>query len=151
MGRHGHTIGGKRTKEWRAWNAMIRRCKYPSMQRFNRYGGIGITVCEKWLAFENFLKDVGFAPSENHSIGRIDNKLNYEPNNVRWETPHEQSRNKSSTRLLTLNGVTMPLCDWANKTGLSRTTITQRIDAYGWTVERALTTKKRGFNGAVVL
>lgn len=144
MGRHGHTIGGNRTKEWKAWNAMIRRCKYPSMQRYNRYGGIGITVCERWQKFENFLHDMGDAPSEHHSLGRIDNTDGYKPGNMRWETQHEQSRNKSSTRMLTLGDQTMPLCDWAAKTGLSRTTITQRIDAYGWTVERALTTKKRG-------
>ena len=123
---------------------MIRRCKYPSMQRYARYGGIGITVCDHWNVFENFLEDMGFAPSKQHSLGRIDNSKGYELGNVRWETLHEQSRNKSSTRMLIFDGKTMPLCDWARETGLSRTTITQRIDSYGWTVERALTTPKRG-------
>jgi len=145
MGRHGHTTGGQRTKEWRTWNAMIRRCKYPSMQRFYRYGGIGVTFCERWNSFEKFLEDVGFSPSENHSLGRIDNKKGYEPSNVRWETPKQQSRNKSTTRFITLNGIKKPLCDWSEITGLSRTTITQRIDAYGWSIEKALTTPKRKF------
>jgi hypothetical protein len=114
------------------------------MQRYARYGGIGITVCDHWNVFENFLQDMGFAPSKQHSLGRIDNSKGYELGNVKWETLHEQSRNKSSTRMLIFDGKTMPLCDWACETGLSRTTITQRIDSYGWTVERALTTPKRG-------
>lgn len=142
MKTHGHTANGKRTKEWRTWNAMWRRCKYPSMERFYRYGGIGITVCERWKSFQQFLSDVGFAPSEKHTLGRIDNKVGYTPENVKWETPHEQSRNKTTTRKITFNGKTMPLCDWAIETGLSRTTITQRIDAYGWSVEKALSTPK---------
>lgn len=143
MSKHGHTKNGQRSKEWRAWNAMIRRCKYPSMQRYNRYGGIGIKVCDRWADFLNFLQDVGNAPSESHSLGRIDNKIGYEPGNVKWETTKEQSRNKSTTRYITFNNQTLALCDWSEKTGIPTTTITQRIDYYKWDIEKALTTPVR--------
>ena len=141
--KHGHCRTNKRTKEWYAWHSMIRRCKYPSMDRYHRYGGRGISVCERWKDFSNFLQDVGFAPSEKHSLGRIDNEGNYEPGNVQWETPEQQHRNTSGNRNITFNGETLTLVEWSEKTGLKRTTITQRIDAYGWSIEKALTTPKR--------
>lgn len=140
--RHGHCAERGRSREWRCWNAMIRRCKYASMDRYPRYGGRGITVCDRWLSFENFLADMGNAPSEKHTIGRMDNDLNYEPGNVQWELMIDQQQNTSRTRHLSFQGRTQSLQSWANETGLSRTTITQRIDQYGWSVDRALSTPK---------
>lgn len=137
---HGHTAGYSRTKEWRAWNAMIRRCKYNSMDRFDRYGGRGITVCDRWLDFGNFLHDVGRAPSKDHSLGRIDNDRCYEPGNVRWETNFEQHRNTSRNRYIEYNGERMIVSDWAKKLGLKRTTLEERLKR-GWSVEKAFTTK----------
>jgi hypothetical protein len=138
--RHGHCKVNARTKEWGAWNAMHRRCKYPSMDRYEKYGGRGITICERWNNFLNFLEDVGYAPSKTHSLGRIDNDGNYEPSNVRWETVQQQHRNTSGNRKITFNEKTLTLCEWAELTGIKRTTITQRLDAYGWSVEATLTT-----------
>lgn len=140
MYRHGHACNGKRTKEWRAWNAMIRRCRYPSMDDYERYGGRGITVCQRWQdSFESFLEDVGPAPSEQHSIDRVDNDGNYESDNVRWATKSEQIKNSRKARLITWQGRTMNLCDWSEETGIKRTTIQMRIDHYGWSVHDALT------------
>ena len=72
------------------------------MDDYERYGGRGITVCERWQTFENFLKDVGSAPSEKHSIDRINSDGNYEPGNVRWATNSEQIRNSRAHKEYTI-------------------------------------------------
>ena len=139
--KHGQAGEGKRTKEWRAWNGMIRRVKYPSMNCYPRYGGRGIEVCQEWLtSFETFFEDVGLAPSPELTLDRIDNNGNYEPDNVRWTTMSEQVKNSSHARMLTCGDRTMNLCDWVEETGIKRTTIQMRLDKYGWSVEKALTT-----------
>ena len=137
---HGHTMDGKRSKEWRAWRGMIARCKYPSIERYPHYGGRGITVCGQWLdSFENFLADIGIAPSPDHSLNRIDNDGNYEPGNVNWVTNSEQIKNSSKVRLITFQGRTMNLSDWSLETGINRQTIQMRLDKYGWSIPDALT------------
>jgi hypothetical protein len=93
--RHGKTG----SKEYRAWLAMRERCSCPRYQSYDRYGGRGIMVCERWQAsFEDFFLDVGPAPSPQHSLGRIDNDGNYEPKNVAWQTATEQARNRARPR-----------------------------------------------------
>lgn len=78
------------------WRGMIRRCHDPRTSAFDGYGGRGIRVCDRWRhSFETFLSDVGPRPSPKHSIDRFpDNDGNYEPGNVRWATPKEQSNNR---------------------------------------------------------
>ena len=78
---------------------MRERCSCPRYQGYDRYGGRGIKVCERWQeSFEAFLEDVGLAPSPQHSLGRIDNDGNYEPGNVTWQTVAEQSKNRAKPR-----------------------------------------------------
>ena len=92
--KHGHA-GNRWTKEYAAWASMKARCHNPRSQGYARYGGRGITVCDRWReSFEAFLSDVGLAPSSKHSIDRIDNDGNYEPGNVRWATGTVQQFNK---------------------------------------------------------
>jgi hypothetical protein len=74
---------------------MISRCTNPKVDRFDSYGGRGITVCDRWrTSFTNFYDDLGPRPSPQHSLDRIDVNGNYEPGNVRWATPLEQAQNK---------------------------------------------------------
>ena len=87
-----HGVGAV-TREYRTWLTMNQRCRNPNATGFSHYGGRGITICERWADFRNFLADMGPRP-EGTSLDRIDNDGNYEPGNCRWATRHEQNLNK---------------------------------------------------------
>lgn len=133
--------GVRETVEYRAWKSMKGRCTNPTLKAFPQYGGRGITVHAEWMtSFSAFLSDVGNRPSAEHSLDRYpNNDGNYEPGNVRWATKSEQARNRRSTCILTHDGKSLPLVEWAAITGLARDTITARLKR-GWGVSDALTT-----------
>lgn len=92
---HGHSRDGKLTTEYNSWRAMIARCTNPNNNRFYRYGGRGIKVCDRWLhSFENFLADMGNKPTPRHTVERKNNSGNYEPSNCVWATYLEQRHNR---------------------------------------------------------
>jgi hypothetical protein len=92
--RHGHhRSGGRRTPTYNSWDNMIQRCTNPKRREYEYYGGRGVTVCERWRAFENFLADMGERPQE-LTLDRIDTNGNYEPGNCRWATVGEQLANR---------------------------------------------------------
>lgn len=134
------THGLSKTTEYRTWNAMLQRCQNPKNTAFNRYGGRGIIVCDRWQLFENFYADMGPRPSPKHSIDRINNDGDYEPDNCRWATPHEQARNKRGNYLVEWRGEIKCLTEWSEVVGLTCDTIKRRLDS-GWSVERVMTTK----------
>jgi hypothetical protein len=115
------------------------RCRRASCAAYQNYGGRGITVCDRWRSFENFLDDMKEKPSLRHSIERIDNDKSYEPDNCRWATRVEQDLNKRTNRLLTWQGKTQPACAWELELGISKTVLRNRLSK-GWTVEMALST-----------
>lgn len=141
--RHGHAgRGDRRSPTWVSWRSMKQRCNVPGANGYARYGGRGITVCERWNAsFAAFLEDMGERP-RGTTLDRIDNSKGYEPGNCRWTTVKEQQRNQRGNRLLTYRGETKCLTAWAETVGAANgigySALNHRINR-GWAVERALT------------
>lgn len=91
---HGAARTGDEFPEYWIWNAMRGRCGNPKNKGYPGYGGRGITVCERWSKFENFIADMGRRPSPDLSLERKDNNGNYEPGNCIWADWFVQARNK---------------------------------------------------------
>lgn len=133
------THGKYDTPVYRTWLAMKGRCLRSTHTAYPDYGGRGIGICDRWKeSFENFHADMGDPPGPGYSIERNDVNGNYEPGNCKWATVREQRRNTRSTVRLTYNGVTKSLAEWAEETGLHRTTIATRLRKLKWSVARAL-------------
>ena len=142
--KHGHRTEAKMSETYHSWNNMIQRCTNPKNEFYYNYGGRGITVCKRWLNFENFLKDMDEVPKK-HQIDRINNNGNYCKDNCKWSTRTEQGRNKRNNRLETYNGKTQCLIEWVEEFGISYSVLWDRLYKLGWSIKKALTTpvKKR--------
>lgn len=119
---------------------MLQRCKNVKHPEHKNYGARGITVCDSWRLYRNFIADMGRRPSAKHSLDRVDNNGNYEPSNCRWTDSKTQNRNKRSNTVLELNGERKLMCDWAALTGLRMSLICNRLNKLGWSVVKTLTT-----------
>lgn len=139
----GRTHGdSKRTKEYYSWLAMKRRCLIKNDKRYHDYGGRGIKICEQWAYnYPKFLQDMGRAPSKHHSIERINNDGNYEPNNCKWSTRKEQQNNMRSNVIIEYNGETKTLAMWCDYLKLRYGTISTRLKR-GWSIVDAFNPKK---------
>ena len=138
---HGETIGGKLSDTYVAWAAMKQRCNDINFEQYSDYGGRGITICDEWYDFSKFKSDMGDKPA-GKSLDRRDNNLGYFKENCKWSTREEQGANKRNNVLLTFNGVTQTMSQWAKELGIKYSTLQARVNTYGWTTERALTTKE---------
>jgi hypothetical protein len=137
------THGRSKTPEHGIWLGIKRRCLDPTNPAYDRYGGRGITICERWLQFENFYADMGPRPEPSLSIDRVKNDLGYSPDNCIWATRKEQANNTRRNVILTHNGQTMTASQWVPVVGISSSTITQRKRVLDWTDERTLTQPER--------
>lgn len=130
------------TFEYLCWLGMKARVKNADGEH-GTYVEKGIIVCDRWNnSFENFLSDIGEAPTKKHTVDRINNKGNYEPGNCRWATRSEQNRNLDSNRIITFNGKTMCVAAWAELLGVHQNLLYNRLSA-GWSNEKTLSTPKR--------
>lgn len=130
--KHGEKGDNKPTPEYRSWRAMRARCSNPKLKEYPHYGGRGITVCERWQSYENFLADMGRRPSLHHTIDRIDVHQGYFKENCRWSTAKEQQNNRSNNVLIMINGTTKTMSEWAQRYNIKKSTINKRIKR-GWT------------------
>jgi hypothetical protein len=140
---HHSTHRMTKSGEYKSWQGMKTRCMSPTDPGYPNYGGRGISVCEEWRdSFEQFLSDMGPKPTPQHTLDRINNAGNYEPGNCRWASPRTQGRNRRSNHLLTHNGQTKPLVEWAEAAGITQRSLWMRL-LKGWPVERAVTMPKQ--------
>ena len=86
------------TPEYNSWRGMVQRCTNPKHMHYHLYGGRGITICDRWRLFTNFLQDMGDKPSPRLSIERVDNEKGYSPSNCMWATNNAQTRNSRIQR-----------------------------------------------------
>lgn len=131
--------GYARTPVYRVWSAMKGRCENPSDTGYKNYGGRGIKVCTRWQSFENFLADMG-EPPPGYTIDRRDNNGDYAPGNCRWATQKQQMRNTRRNILITYNGETRTLAEWAERMHMDISALHWRLREARWTIARALTT-----------
>lgn len=143
----GYKHGGFGTPEWRVWADMLRRCNDPRVAGYPNYGGRGIKVCARWLAFENFRADMGVR-AFGMTIERKDVNGNYEPGNCGWIPAAEQVNNTRRTKRVDLNGESLCLKVACVRLGVSYSRTLDRINKLGWTFERAIAEPKK-VNGAL--
>lgn len=134
--------GLSHTKVHQTWIKLRQRCNNPTDPKYPDYGGRGITVCERWNnSFDAFYEDMGDPPSPQASIHRKDNDGPYSPENCQWATRREQANNTRASKMITFQGRTMTIAQWATAQGISTGTLWARLKS-GWSIEHALTEPK---------
>jgi hypothetical protein len=127
-------------KTWNSWRGMKERCSNPNFIHYHKYGGRGIKFCDRWSDFKHFLADMGLCPV-GCSLDRFPNKNgNYEPGNCRWATYEEQANNTQYNVVLTHDGKTMTLAEWARHLNLNYWTVQARYKRH-YPVEKILSEK----------
>lgn len=134
--KHGHVRQEHKAREWKIWTGMRKRCENPRYKGFMDYGGRGITICDRWKDYRNFIEDMGPCPP-GFTLERKDNEQGYSKENCKWATPKEQARNRRNTHLIEINGTSKPVATWAEESGLNRGTIIRRAGK-GWPQDRIL-------------
>jgi hypothetical protein len=132
------------TSTYAIWDSMHQRCSNPKRKDFSKYGGRGISVCTEWDKFDDFLADMGERP-KGLSLDRIDNDLGYSKSNCRWATAIQQGRNQRTNHMITFNGETRCIAEWAEFIGVNKNTLYARLTTYQWPVEKAMT-KEIGYS-----
>ena len=137
--KHGHNRRNEKSITYRSWDKMMQRCYNQSAHEYRFYGAKGISVCDKWHDFANFLSDMGERPSARYSIDRIDPSGNYSADNCRWATAKTQANNTTRNIYYTYNGERKSIAELADIAGIKYDTMFYRLQKYGWTLEHAMT------------
>jgi len=122
---------------YKSWSSMKSRCSNPNNVEYHRYGGRGISVCERWNSFENFVRDMGDRP-RGCSIDRIDCNGNYEPGNCKWSTDKEQASNRRTSKRLTIKGVCKTVAEWSRMPNAASDKVIYKRIYLGWSDEEAV-------------
>lgn len=130
--------GLKNSPHYNAWKNMLDRCYNEKCKAYKNYGGRGIKVHQPWHDIRNFVADLPSGYKPGVQLDRIDNDGDYEPGNIRWATPKQNSANRRSTTKLTFKGETKSQREWARQLGIDERLINSRILNLGWSVDRAL-------------
>lgn len=123
---HGHNRCSKRSNAYTSWANMKTRCLNPNFSQRKDYAGRGITVCERWMVFSNFLEDMGDRPN-GLTLERIDNNKGYFKENCCWATRKTQNNNSRHVKWVRINGVEMSREDASRILGVHRDTLRNRI------------------------
>lgn len=121
------------------WSSMMHRCYSPNSKVFGRYGGRGISVCERWHDVRLFIADNDAKALPGLTIDRRDNDGPYSPENTRWIERREQNLNYSRNVHLEFEGKRQTLREWADERGIGLGTLWHRVRVLSWPAERALT------------
>ena len=128
---------------YNVWLGMKKRCLDPTAHSYKNYGGRGIKICARWLALDNFIKDMRDTYKEGFQLERIDNSGPYTPANCTWVSVKSNNRNKRNNLLITYQGETKTLAEWAETANIKYSVLYYRIKQ-GWSVEKALDNYKQG-------
>lgn len=124
------------------WSNMRQRCRNPNATGFRRYGGRGITICERWDSFELFVADMGDKPTPAHTLDRKDNNGPYSPENCRWATHKEQARNVERNLIAVVDGKSYLAVELADVVGIASKSIQKRASK-GLPMERVMSPLRR--------
>lgn len=131
------THGMTGTPEYRAFHEAKRRCNPNSKRKdAHRYVKRGIEF--RLTDPRQIVDEIGFRPSNRHSIDRIDNSGHYEPGNIKWSTQSEQCNNQERTTMIECRGKIKAIGDWAKISKINPSTIRDRINKFGWDAESAI-------------
>lgn len=133
------THGMSNSSAYKVWRKMKKRCSNPADKDYEKYGGRGIFVCERWQKFENFLEDMGDRP-EGLQLDRINNDGPYTLENCRWTTAQENSNNRRSSKFVTHKGRTLTAAQWARELNIGPKTFLYRLKS-GWSMENVFELK----------
>lgn len=133
----GPSLRAQYPREYQSWSDMKRRCLDPKNKKYIAYGARGITVCDRWQDFKNFMLDMGKKPDRAFTIERKDVNGNYEPTNCCWIHRKEQGRNRRNSVYVTYQGKRMLLLDLVDQLGISRSIVNARLKL-GFTLAQAI-------------
>lgn len=124
---------------YRIWGSMKNRCENPNRRDYKYYGARGIKICDEWHDFLTFYEwAINNGYSDTLTLDRKDVNGSYEPSNCKWATVKEQGNNRTNNHLITYNGETKTIAQWAEERNINHDTLYSRINRAHWNIGRAL-------------